>query len=132
MQPRVWVNPRQPQTLYIAQLLMYFRGGIALVFGVLLGRSLTVLSLLFAVGNVMAAYGIANERRWGYKLGVAVAALALVGSLLVLIDSFTRVWSQLIGLLFDVALVALLLHPMSRGYQRYWPKGQRRQRGQRG
>ncbi len=129
MQPRVWVNPRQPQTLYIAQLLMYFRGGIALVFGVLFGRSFTVLSLLFAVGNVMAAYGIANERRWGYKLGVAVAALALVGSLLVLVDSFTRVWSQLIGLLFDVALVALLLHPMSRGYQRYWPKRQRRQRG---
>ena len=126
MQPRVWVNPRQPQTLYIAQMLMYFRGGIALVFGVLFGRSLTVLSLLFAVGNVMAAYGIANERRWGYKLGVAVAALALVGSLLVLIDSFTRVWSQLIGLLFDIALVALLLHPMSRGYQRYWPKRQRR------
>ena len=121
----MWVNPRQPQTLYIAQMLMYFRGGFALVFGVLLGRSFTVLSLLFAVGNVMAAYGIANERRWGYKLGVAVAALALAGSLLVLIDSFTRVWSQLIGVLFDVALVSLLLHPMSRGYQRYWPKKQR-------
>lgn len=129
MEPRVWVNPRQPQTLYIAQMLLYFRGGIALVFGVLFGGSLTISSLLIAVGEVAAAYGIANERRWGYKLGVAVAALALVGSLLVLVDSFTRVWSQLIGLLFDVALVALLLHPMSRGYQRYWPKRQRRQRG---
>ena len=28
----------------------------------------------------------------------------------------------MIGLLFDFALVALLLHPISRGYQRYWPK----------
>ena len=122
MQPRVWVNPRQPQTLYIAQMLMYFRGGIALVFGVLFGGSLTVFSLLFAVGNVVAAFGIANERRWGYKLGVAVAALTLVIALLVLIDSFGRLWGQMIGLLFDIALVALLLHPMSRGYQRYWPK----------
>ena len=125
MEPRVWVNPRQPQTLYIAQMLMYFRGGIALVFGFLFG-SLTVFSLLFAVGNVVAAFGIANERRWGYKLGVAVAALTLAISLLVLIDSFGRLWGQMIGLLFDFALVALLLHPISRGYQRYWPKKQRR------
>lgn len=125
MKPRVWVNPRQPQTLYIAQLLMYFQGIIGLVFGLLFGRSFTELSLLFAVGRVMAAYGIANERRWGYKLGVAVAALAPVEPLLVLIDDFTRVWSQLIGLLFDVVLVALLLHPMSRDCQRYWPKRQR-------
>ena len=121
MEPRVWVNPRQPQTLYIAQMLMYFRGGIALVFGFLFG-SLTVFSLLFAVGNVVAAFGIANERRWGYKLGVAVAALTLVIALLVLIDSFGRLWGQMIGLLFNFALVALLLHPISRGYQRYWPK----------
>ena len=129
MEPRVWVNPRQPQTLYIAQLLLYFRGGIALVFGVLLGGSLTVSSLLVAVGEVTAAFGIANERRWGYKLGVAVAALVLVASLLVLIknfDHFGRLLGLLIGLLFDVALVALLLHPMSRSYQRYWPKKQRR------
>ena len=129
MEPRVWVNPRQPQTLHIAQLLLYFRGGIALVFGVLLGGSLTVSSLLVAVGEVMAAFGIANERRWGYKLGVAVAALVLVASLLVLMrnfDHFGRLLGLLIGLLFDVALVALLLHPMSRSYQRYWPKKQRR------
>ena len=125
MEPRVWVNPRQPQTLYIAQMLMYFRGGIALVFGLLFG-SLTVFGLLFAVGNVAAAFGIANERRWGYKLGVAVASLTLIISLLLLVRSFGRLWGDLIGLLFDVALVALLLHPISLGYQRYWPKKQRR------
>jgi len=128
MEPRVWVNPRQPQTLYIAQMLLYFRGGIALVFGVLFGGSLTISSLLIAVGEVAAAYGIANERRWGYKLGVAVSALVLVGTLLVLASNFDhlgRLLGLLIGLLFDVALVALLLHPMSRSYQRYWPKRQR-------
>ena len=128
MEPRVWVNRNQPQTLYIAQLLLYFRGGIALVFGVLLGGSLTLLSLLFAVAEVAAGYGIANERRWGYRLGVSVAAIALLVALLVLLRNFgrfDRLFGQSIGVLFDVALVALLLHPMSLGYQRYWPKRQR-------
>ena len=122
METRRWVNPQQPQTLYIAQLLMYFRGGLALVFGALFGWSLSVLSLLFALGNVAAAFGIANERRWGYKLGVSVSALTLVLSLLVLMRNFDRLWGDAVGLMFDVALVALLLHPISRNYQRYWPK----------
>ena len=128
MEPRIWVNRNQPQTLYIAQLLLYFRGGVLLVFGLLLGAFLTVSSLVRAVGFVTAAYGIANERRWGYIVGVVVAALTLAGSLLEVIqdiNNLSRTFSQLIGLLFDVALVALLLHPMSRNYQRYWPKRQR-------
>ena len=125
MEPRIWVNRNQPQTLYIAQLLLYFRGGVLLVFGLLLGAFLTVSSLVLAVGFVTAAYGIANERRWGYIVGVVVAALTLAGSLLEVIqdiNNLSRTFSQLIGLLFDVALVALLLHPMSRNYQRYWPR----------
>ena len=128
MESRIWVNRNQPQTLYIAQLLLYFRGGVLLVFGLLLGAFLTVPSLVEAVGLVLAAFGIANERRWGYILGVVVASLTLVGSLLDVIqdiNNLSRTFSQLIGLLFDAALVALLLHPMSRNYQRYWPRGKR-------
>ena len=127
MESRVWVNPRQPQTLYIAQLLMYFQGGFSLVFAVIGARSLTIYALVTAVGKVMAAFGIANERRWGYKLGVVVAVLPLLAlALLVVLVNVGWLWFDLIGLLFDVALLALLLHPMSRSYQRYWPKKQRR------
>jgi predicted tellurium resistance membrane protein TerC len=132
MEPRVWVNRNQPQTLYIAQVLLYFRGGIALFFGVISGGDIRVSGLVFAIGEVMAAYGIANERRWGYKLGVTVALLALVVGLLVLLRNFDqlgRVFSQSVGVLFDIALAALLLHPMSRSYQRYWPKRPKRRRG---
>ena len=128
MEPRVWVNRHQPQTLYIAQILLYIRGGLALFFGVITGGAITVSGLVFAVGEVTAAYGIANERRWGYKLGVTVALLTLVIGLLVLLrdfDQLGRVFGQLVGVLFDVALVALLLHPMSRVYQQYWPKRRR-------
>lgn len=123
MNTRVWVNPRQPQTLYIAQLLMYFQGGFALVFTVIGARSLTAYSLVIAVGKVMAAFGIANERRWGYMLGVVVAVLPLAAlGLLAVLDDLRWLWADLFGLLFDIALLALLLHSSSRSYQRYWPK----------
>ena len=127
METRVWVNPRQPQTLYIAQLLMYFQGGFSLVFAMLGARSLTIYLLVTAVGKVVAAFGIANERRWAYKLGVVVAAIPLVLVALVAVtESLGWLWADLIGLMFDIALLALLLHPMSRNYQRYWPKKPRR------
>ena len=128
MDTRRWVNPQQPQTLYIAQLLMYFQGGFTLVFAILGARSLTAYALAIAVGKVLAAFGIANERRWGYKLGVVVAAVPIVLLLLLaVIDTPRWLWADAIGLMFDIALVALLLHPMSRGYQRYWPKRLRRE-----
>ncbi|MCY4176383.1 MAG: hypothetical protein OXD37_08650 [Acidimicrobiaceae bacterium] len=126
MEPRVWVNPRQPQTLYVAQLLMYLRGGFLLLFGVVLGGSASMTGLLFALGSVAAAYGVANERRWGYRLGLVVAVFALAVSLLTLSGGLSRLLSQALGLVFDVALVALLLHPLSRNYLRYWPKGRSR------
>ena len=126
METRVWVNPRQPQTLYIAQLLMYFQGGFSLVFAMLGARPLTIYLLVIAVGKVMAAFGIANERRWAYKLGIVVAAMPLVlVALLAATEGLGWLWADLIGLMFDIALLALLLHPVSRNYQRYWPKRQR-------
>ena len=125
MNTRVWVNPRQPQTLYIAQLLMYFQGGFSLVFTLLGARSLGVYTLTIAVGKVMAAFGIANERRWGYKLGVVVAVIPVALLLLLAVtDTWRWLWADAFGLLFDIALIALLLHPISRNYQRYWPKRQ--------
>ena len=123
MDTRRWVNPQQPQTLYIAQLLMYFQGGFSLVFAMLGARALGFYTLTIAVGKVMAAFGIANERRWGYKLGVVVAVVPV--ALLVLLavtDTPSWLWADAFGLLFDIALVALLLHSASRDYQRNWPK----------
>ena len=119
----MWVNPRQPQTLYIAQMLMYFQGGFGLVFSVLGGRSLTVYALLIAVGKLAAAFGIANEMRWAYKLGVIIAAVPILLILLLAITNDVRwLWADPIGLMFDIALVALLLHSQSRSYQRHWSR----------
>jgi len=133
MNERIWVNSRQPQTLYISQLLMYFNGILAILFGRLslvgkidlFGSSIvgTVVLLLVTVGMIVAAYGIANERKWGYHLGVAASFGPFVITLAIATNSgIGDALSQPISLMFDIALVALLLHPMSTSYQKIWFK----------
>jgi hypothetical protein len=48
------------------RLLLYFRA----FFGLLAGSSAVLPSLLIGCGQAGAAFGIANEKRWGYSLGV--------------------------------------------------------------
>lgn len=132
MTTRQWVNSRQPQTLYLAQILMYIQGGMDLLFSLLSGGiavgipfALWILAvaywLLTIVGKLVAAYGIANSMRWAYRLGVAAAvaplALRVVAALT---GGLGQLWSRPITLLFDIALVALLLHRQSRDYQKHW------------
>jgi hypothetical protein len=109
MEARRWTNPSQPQTLQIAVFLLYINA-----FFALLGFSPAY--LLLAVGGAFGGYGIANERRWGYNLGLLVASLTLALTLF----SSGRVGTNLVTLAFEIALIALLLHPQSRDYQRIW------------
>ncbi len=110
METRRWVNQSHPQTLQIAVLLFYLDA----VFNVLFGAIFNPLGLLITVAEVAAGLLIANERKAGYWLGVAVSAVWL---LLVL---SVGGGGDIIGLLFAVARLALLLHPQSRDYQRIW------------
>ena len=113
MNERKFVNRSQPQTLYMAVILCY----IELVFNLLGG-----LPLLILVGFALAAggYGIANEQKWGYQL----AKWSAVAQVVLLFAYFgTATLTQLgplIDLIFYGALVGLLVHPMSRDYQRIW------------
>ena len=121
METRRWTNPGQPQTLQIAVFLLYINA----VFGMLFGQAFSVLGLIIVVGQAAAGFGIANEKRWAYWLGVGVAGLALVPYILfVASEGLGSIFDigLLINLLFPVALFALLLHPMSRDYQRIWFK----------
>ena len=81
--------------------------------------AVTALAMVIVVGGAVAGYGIANEFKWAYALGIVMAILPFV----------LRFWltssplsSDLITLMFQIALVALLLHPQSRDYQRIWFK----------
>lgn len=109
------MDPSLPQTLQIAVWLLYINA----VFGVIFGQS-----QFFFYGPIagiagLAAYlfgglGIANGQKWGYTVAIAVAAVAVV----ILLLHFSG--GALISLLFDGALLALLVHPQSRSYQRIW------------
>jgi hypothetical protein len=113
METRRFVNPGQPQTLQIAVFLLYINAA----FTLLLGGFLSSFGLLFIIGGVAAGFGIANEKKWGYGLGLAMAFAPFV---LRLAYGGSLIGASLISLLFEIALVALLLHPQSRDYQRIW------------
>jgi hypothetical protein len=116
METRRWTNPTQPQTLQIAVFLLYINAVFALLFGGLA----SLLGLLLVAGGAAGGFGIANEKKWGYILAVATAVLQVA----VVLGSGASLGSVsvLIELGFDVALVVLLAHPMSRSYQRIWFK----------
>jgi hypothetical protein len=114
-----FLNQTQPQTLYIATLFCY----IDAVFGLLTGVVTTsvILALLTIFGLGFGGFGIANEKKWGYGVAV-VAAVLQVGGLIAVGGTDVLSFPLILNLIFDAALVALLLHPESRGYQRIWFK----------
>ena len=110
--PTKWLDRTQPQTLMIATMLLY----LIAVLGLISGSFLAVfpLGLIIIAAQVAGGLGIANDRKAGYWLAVGIAVLSLA---LVLIN-FRAV--SFITLIFQVGLVALLLHPQSRSYKRTW------------
>ena len=76
--------------------------------------------LVISLGLGAAAYGVANEKRWGYWLGIVLAGLSALLYLLILFE--TRSFGIILNLAFAAILLALYLHPQSREYQRVWFK----------
>jgi 4-hydroxybenzoate polyprenyltransferase len=112
-----WIDQSQPQTLQGAVLFSYLNAALALIFTLILGESpfLLVFILLAA-----AAFGIANERRIAYWAGVVLASAYLLGVLALMVAGGG--FGEILNLLFAGVLVALLLHPESRHYERIWFK----------
>lgn len=114
-----WTNPSHPQTLQIAVFLLYASA----VFSVLYGTVFTPLGFLIAAGTVFGGLGIANDKRWGYNLALVISVLGLLPFvILAASDGVTELLDPfvLIAMVFPVARFALLVHPMSREYQRIW------------
>ena len=108
-----WLDRSQPQTLYMANVLLYFN----VVWWVIY---LSPFSLL-ALPALFAGLGIANEKRAGYWGAVAVAVVNLL-MIVNLLAAGGQSLGAVINLMFGAALLALLLHPMSRSYQKIWFK----------
>ena len=117
-----WLDRTQPQTLYMATMLLYFTAALSLIFGGTLysvkifgvAHFSVLIGLFLIVGEVASGWGIANEKKWGYLVAVVCAVLLLAET----ISYFAA--SSLITLIFQIALLALLLHPQSREYRRIW------------
>ena len=112
---RHWFPVRQPQTLLVAALLLYWNAVLGVVSGLLIGGAGRY-ALALGAAEAAGAYGIANERRWGYVMALLAAIVPLV--LVVAVTGFLG--AGILYLIFQVALVALLLHPQRRDYYRLW------------
>jgi hypothetical protein len=133
VETRRWTNPSQPQTLYLAHMLLYFMAAFSLIFDFMNGSPYVtfmfggfalVVILVFVASAAFGAYGIANERKWGYRLGIAAVVLRLLPNAWYLMHHFNALFNVwfLLDVVFPVALLLLLVHPMSRDYERIWFK----------
>ena len=104
--------------MQIAVFLLYANA----VLGLILGNVLFVWGALvgFAglAGFAAGGFGIANEKRWGYNLALATAGAEALTLVRLVFGGDGS--GFLVSLMFAVALVALLLHPHSREYQKIW------------
>ncbi len=115
METRRWINHSLPQALGNAVMLLY----VSAAFDLLFGAIFSPIGIVIAGGKVGAGYLIANERKVGYQLGLAMAFFPFVIRFLFLgLDGVFG--TNIISLLFEVLLVALLLHEQSREHQRIW------------
>ena len=125
METRRWVNQSQPQTLYMGTILLYINAVFGIIWPSVLALQLgQALGLLGLVGMGAAGYGFANERKWGYKLGVAVVGLEVAILAMWLALDFRLLFDLgfIFAALWPGVLMALLLHPQSREYQKIWFK----------
>ncbi len=114
-----WTNPTLPQTLQIAVMLLYISGFFAVLRGLtLIGHPLAIFLILTGLLAFAAAQGTVRERKNGYRLAVLYGFLEILGEVLGMLAAFSA-W-DLLGLLLALALVGLLVHPMSRSHSRIW------------
>jgi len=116
---RRFLNRYQPQTLVIATMFCYIDAGFGLLFGLV--ATSVILYLVTIAGLAAGGFGIANEKKWGYGVAV-VASILQVAMLVAVAGADVLDFPLILNLFFDGALVALLLHPESREYQRIWFK----------
>jgi len=132
---RKWLDRMQPQTLQIATWLLYINGFFALVELVDGGGVLHYFRVRYAYGlifglaivgaYVLGGFLMANERKLGWRIAVGASASPFVLTYIAYTQigaslRFRIFGGSLVSFAFDVAVLALLLHPQSREHQRIW------------
>ena len=132
----VWLNREHPQTLQIFVMITYFRAIFAIVLSGIspylkfignAGRLPWYATLFFILGfaGIVGAIAVANNRLWGYILSIINAffpfAIAIFFVIFYHLSFFGYIKSlispdALIETIFQIAIIALLLHPESRNF----------------
>ena len=138
---RKWFDRMQPQTLSIATWLLYFDAVFAAI-GFLdrtgewgnmraIGGIYLLAGAVSLIAYVAGPFLMANGKRLGWYVAVGASFGPFVLRMLInlkLNSSFGSQWSvryvvtndDTIGFMFEAALCALLLHPMTRKYISVW------------
>ena len=137
LNPRRWFDPSLPQTLQIALWLLYFDGFFLLLhfldrtdpIGYVRSTNIVgfVVALFVIAAHVGGGFLLANGRRLGHHLAVIAAFSPYLVRLWTYLDigdglSLYAVVTgrDLVLFMFEVALVALVLHPQSLRHARVW------------
>ncbi len=119
-----WINRSHPQMLYIATVLCYFQAimGTLPLLGLRVGGLIANdpwIYLFILVGLAAGGVGIANDKKWGWYLGLSAAIVQI--AMFFVIFHLEWLGSELIvGFIFDIALVGLLAHSQTREYVKIW------------
>ncbi|MTA39733.1 MAG: hypothetical protein F2545_06275 [Actinobacteria bacterium] len=132
-----WFDRMQPQTIAIATWLLYFEGGFTFLYW-LDGADIhgfwkqrggigALLALISIFSFPIAGFLMANGKRLGWIVGIGASFSPFVLRALWKLDADT-IWTwqdviigrSYVNFLFEAALCALLLHPMSRNYAKAW------------
>ena len=113
-------------------MLAYFRGVSIVLFGSVYYRQLPydilgsfasrIFPLLLLIALVGGGLGIANEKKYGFRLALSAAIYSVVATLWLGIRYAANIGllGFLLRLMFDIVLLVLLLHPQSKEYRRIW------------
>jgi hypothetical protein len=121
METRRLMNAAMPGGLYWAQFGLYGWAAYAVMRSVIVDE-LSFWTMVCGVARVAAAYGLSNERKWGYSLGLAVCALTIIPTLDDLVHRPTLLirLDFVVLLVFPVAIAFCLLRPTCRDFVRTW------------
>ena len=111
-------------------MLAYFRGVSIVLFGSVYYRALPydlfgsfasrIFPLLLLIALVGGGLGIANEKKYGFRLALSAAIYSVVATLWIGTQYPIELLGSLLRLMFDIVLLVLLLHPQSKEYRRIW------------
>lgn len=122
------MNAAMPRGLYWAQVGLYLWAAYDLVWtavGVWAGSATgatLMQSILFGIARALAAYGVSNEGKWGYWLGLIVCGTTIMPALNEVVHRLSLLLHPdfLVLIVLPVAIFFSLLEASSRDYERTW------------